>query len=263
MSKVGFEFQEKADPQSLSYLEKINNSLNFLFGAVRAIKIDLPEVFRIRGNVTVDRVDNLPPLQIANFPDQRGLFSQLGKQIEDLQVSTLKAFRASTPNGQSEVKIGNEVVIKNWNDLVDGFEELKKGLNILINKDDDEKGNPTEVSITNFPPQMVPQPVTSVDIKGLRGFAKSTAVTVPATGVTPLPSPSLSNRRSLVAYNNDASATLYIGGSDVTASNGIPVPAGTYSPAVDASPGLVVYGVSSSGSIDIRVLELSQDAIGA
>ena len=116
----------------------------------------------------------------------------------------------------------------------------------------------TAIRSLRFP---VPTPVTQIDVNPLRGVFKTTAVTV-TTSATALPTSSLSNRRSIIVYNNDASVTLYIGGSDVSATNGVPVTAGTYSAPVDAGSSMTLYGIAAS-SINVRVLEMGNDAIGS
>ncbi len=121
---------------------------------------------------------------------------------------------------------------------------------------------PKSIEVSNFPPQKVPQPVTNININPLRGYVHTTAATV-STTLTPLPTYGvLNNRRSIMIFNNDDSDTVYIGGSDVTASNGLPVLAQTYSPVIDAGVRMILYGVVSSGSANVRVMEVSNDAIG-
>jgi hypothetical protein len=58
---------------------------------------------------------------------------------------------------------------------------------------------------------------------------------------------------SLIFYNN-GSVTVFLGGSDVTTSNGVPVKAGTWSPAL-ASGKDAVYGIVASGTVEVRILE--------
>ncbi len=119
---------------------------------------------------------------------------------------------------------------------------------------------PTRVSIDNFPPQKIPQPVTNISINALAGTAKSRNITV-GTSATPLPDEVLASRRSLVIYNN-SSQTLYVGGSDVTTTNGMPVPASSYSPAFDAGEKMVVYGIVASTTANVRTLEISDIRTG-
>ena len=120
---------------------------------------------------------------------------------------------------------------------------------------------PDAISVNNFPPFPVSSPVTHISINSLRGFVKTTAATVTTT-LTTLPSYGvLDNRRSILVYNN-SSNTIYIGGSDVTSTNGMPVPASSYSPILDCGISMILYGIATAGSNDIRVLEVSDENSG-
>jgi hypothetical protein len=57
----------------------------------------------------------------------------------------------------------------------------------------------------------------------------------------------------VVAYNNDASVTMYVGSSAVTTSTGIPVAAGK-SISLDLEPAEVAYAIVASGTLNARVL---------
>jgi len=103
-------------------------------------------------------------------------------------------------------------------------------------------------------------PVSNININPLRGEVKTRAITVTAE-LTPLPNEVLSYRRGLTIYNN-GSVTVYIGGSTMTINDGLPIPAGTYSPALDAGPRMILYGRTISGSSDVRVFEVSNENIG-
>lgn len=121
---------------------------------------------------------------------------------------------------------------------------------------------PDSISVDNFPPQKIPQPVTNININPLRGFIKTTAATVKTT-LTVLPTYGvLDDRRSIMIFNNSSSTTVYIGGSDVTSTNGLPVLAQTYSPSIDAGVRMILYGVVSSGTANVRVIEISNEATG-
>lgn len=128
-----------------------------------------------------------------------------------------------------------------------------------------EAGNiefPESIAVNNFPPQKIPQPVSHININAHNGYIKTTATTV-TSSLTTLPGYGvLDNRRAVQVYNNDASATLYIGGSDVTTTNGIPVPAQSFSTIIDAGETMILYGVVSTGSINVRVIEISDEAGG-
>lgn len=81
---------------------------------------------------------------------------------------------------------------------------------------------------------------------------RSEAVTVTTSATTIATGPS--DGESDVLIYNDSDATVYLGGSDVTSSNGLPVVSG-------ASAGMVLrrtdnlYGITASGSKAVRVLE--------
>jgi hypothetical protein len=84
---------------------------------------------------------------------------------------------------------------------------------------------------------------------------RPTAVTV-TTSPTPLPTNPLEYRRALVIHNNGAS-TIYLGDSSVTTSNGIPLVAGEkIAFDIQNNPNVTVYAIST-GSVDVRVLELA------
>lgn len=55
-------------------------------------------------------------------------------------------------------------------------------------------------------------------------------------------------------YNN-GSATIYIGGSDVTTANGTPVAAGEHYAADLGTVAEAVYGIVASGTVEVRVFE--------
>jgi len=121
---------------------------------------------------------------------------------------------------------------------------------------------PKDIAINNFPPTKTPQPVTHININSLIGIVHSTTTTVTTT-LTTLPGYGvLDNRRSVVFYNNSDDTTIYIGGSNVTSSNGLPVEAKSFSPSFDSGPRQVWYGVTSSGTADVRATELSDESSG-
>lgn len=83
--------------------------------------------------------------------------------------------------------------------------------------------------------------------------AKSTGITVTTTAA-PLISSALVGRRVITIYNNGA-GPIYIGGSDVTTSNGYPIPA-TGQLSIDLHAALTLWAVAGS-SINVRILELA------
>jgi hypothetical protein len=60
--------------------------------------------------------------------------------------------------------------------------------------------------------------------------------------------------QSIVIYNASA-ATVYVGGADVTTSNGAPVAATSWGPSFDLSISDQVYGIVAASTSEVRVLE--------
>lgn len=120
---------------------------------------------------------------------------------------------------------------------------------------------PSSVEISNFPPQRIPKPATSININSLRGPVLATQVTVAATA-TATPTTSISQRRSLIIYNN-SSQTVYLGDENVNTNDGFPVPASQYSPPMDLGDNVELYAIVSSGTADVRIFEASMDGQGA
>jgi hypothetical protein len=196
---------------------------------------------------------DLSPLQIGleNIDNAlRSLSTSVARQkAPEIVMPKAKEFPKSISLNESEA-------------ILDALEDVTKGINGL--RDVIEEGNssemPRSVTVENFPPQHIPTPVTNININPLRGVIYTTAVTVSASA-TPLPATSLENRRSVSVYNN-SSQTLYVGGANVTTSNGVPVPASSYSNIFDAGEHMILYGVVASSTADIRVLEVSNEATG-
>lgn len=62
---------------------------------------------------------------------------------------------------------------------------------------------------------------------------------------------------SSLSFYNESAVTVYLGGSDVTTANGVPVPADSWSPGLDLylTTDDAVYGIVAAGSAEVRVLE--------
>lgn|SRR3990167_5655434 len=254
-----FKFLEQADPRTLSLLEKLINGLGFLLQAVRSIRIDLPKIYTVQGMVNVGRILDLPPVSVKNLQELTPYFAGLSKEITNLQLETINLVSAleKAQKNQKDLKFPETFNIKGFNDLLADMEELKKGFNLLINKE--QIAPASKVEITNFPIQKYPLPVTNININPLQGFGKSTNQTL-TTVLSTIPSyGQLFHRRALVIFNNSAATTIYIGGSDVTSDNGLPVLAQASSPVIDAGYNMIIYGLTASGTADIRVFELSRD----
>lgn len=204
-----------------------------------------PKSMEVYGNVGVTE---MPPVMVSNLKD-------LEKTLSDLQKTTLQVIQSQKVDFPKGMEISNEVKIDAWNDLLLRIDETNKGLNLLLNQ---EKTGASKVEVMNFPIPKIPTPVTNISINPLQGFVHTTQNSV-GTSVTALPNyGQLFNRRSLQIYNNTAT-TIYIGGSDVTTSNGIPVPANSYSSIIDAGYRMIVYAIAASPVSDIRCLEVSHD----
>ena len=122
---------------------------------------------------------------------------------------------------------------------------------------------PNSISVDNFPVQKYPIPPTNININGLRGPVKSTQLDVGDT-ITQLPDTNLENRRSIIVWNNSTDTVLWIGDSSVTVAIGIPVKPQNYSPALDLSTTVNLYGICDTGqTVDARILELSMVGVGA
>lgn len=220
-------------------------------------EINIPKPLPFPTSMDINSIKELPPVVVSNLRD----FTTL---ISDLQLTTLQAMETLRVKFPDSFKITNEVKVNDFSELLDGIEELKKGFNILIKATQESKGmdsgKPLTVEIVKDLPRPMATPVTNFSLNGLGGFAKSTQVTV-TSSLTPLPGEVLSSRRSMLIYNN-GNQTVEIGGSTFTFGNGMPVPATSYSPVIDASSKLILYARVTSGSVDIRVLELSDIATG-
>ena len=135
-----------------------------------------------------------------------------------------------------------------------------KGIKIEVR--DIEFPDTIDANVVNFPPQKIAQPVSHISINSLSGTVHQTTTTVTTT-LTTLPGYGvLDNRRSLIFYNNDSDNTIFIGGSTVTTSTGFPVEAKSYSPSFDSGPLQRWYGVTSTGTAEVRTLEIPDEASG-
>lgn len=231
-----------------AYLNAVNGQLESLKTAIEKIRLTIPEVQTVRGTV-----------KVSEMPESK-VWREISGQLANLELAVSNIKLEVPP--QQEIKIPE--MPKSFS--ITEAKQLIKKLDTISEKLDELPRSfpsfefPQSISVDNFPPVKAPTPVTHMSINSLAGFAKSRAITV-STTPTPLPDEVLAYRRSLVIYNNAAS-TIYVGGSDVTATNGMPVPATSYSPAFDAGPKMIVYAVTASGTANVRVLELSDENSG-
>lgn len=219
----------------------------------------------VRKAVVATKPDRLPKVQqvkiINPTPPVQLPISPLIKKLEEVEQA-IGRIKLEVPK-QQEIKIPalpKTIGMAEGKAILKALQEVAEKLDGLP-KEFPEVHIPTSVEISNFPPQKYPMPVTNININPLRGFAKSNVVALNATTPAPLPGEVLAYRRSIIMFNSH-SATVYIGGSDVSAANGLPVLANSYSPALDAGPKMIIYGITGSGSGNVRVLEVSNENIG-
>lgn len=246
---LNFEFN---DPKTTEILSKIGNALAIIHKKIP--QLNIPKVFNVTGRVEA-KVTELPAVKIKNFEDIAKYFDglqirldQLAKAISLVSSQKIEFPKIDFPKYEApNVSINQAEVISSIKALEASLGKAIGGINF-----------PKSVDIGNFPRQMIPQPVTNINVNGLQGVAKTTSATV-GTTLTQLPSyGQLDSRRSLIVYNN-SSNTIYIGGSDVTTSNGLPIPANSFSPGIDAGYNLVVYGIASQAGNNVRVMEVSKE----
>ncbi len=241
--KMVFEKNEDAEVKDL--LRKIGQALPIIHKAIPR-SFTLPKIFNIKGSVKVEN-----PISVNNL-------SGVEKRLENVETSIrmLATAISSIPQQKIEfpkldipkqekidfspiVEAVQKLETPSKEDSIPVLRDIKKTMQALVDK-----------------PTFTPQPVTSVSIRPLQGSIKTTSATVGST-LTKLPTyGQLFSRRSVMVYNNSAN-TIYIGGSDVTSSNGMPVPANSYSPILDCGYNMILYGIAATGSNDVRVIEIA------
>ena len=245
-------FEKKDDQQVVTLLEKIGNALPIMVKSFPRSVI-LPKIFQVRGTVAVTNaisVNNLTTLE-KKMDDLGTKFSlgmaSLAQAISSVSNQKIEFPKLDIPKAE---KIDFTPVIEaiqnqdkpSKDDSTPVLRDIKKVMQAIADK-----------------PTMTTQPVTNINVNALQGFSKTTSVTVRTT-LTKLPSYGvLNNRRTMIIFNNSASVTVYVGGSDVTTTNGMPILAQSYSPAIDAGVYMIIYGVTSSSTADVRVMEVSSN----
>lgn len=253
---LNVKFKEEGNTELTSSLNKIGQGLVVIYNHLKGLKFELPKIFKVEGSVNVESVVDLPPVHIQNFKDLKPYFESLEKSLKYL--STAITLVASKTPVESKVV---PTINFDTKPLLSALQELKE----VSGKPTDNKQvvnmlrNLNEgIGMLVDKPTFVPPAVTNVTLNALQGFVHTTSSTI-GTSVVTLPNyGQLFNRRSVIIYNN-SSNTIYLGGSDVTTSNGLPVPASSYSPILDAGYNMIVYGIASQGGNNVRVLEVSKD----
>lgn len=288
-------FSVRVDNQETTLFKEIAQNTRGVKGKLEAIdksiaskdySISLPAITSLKDiklNVDNVKVSNFPtPLKevkVSNLsdiklPETKTIdISSLERHLNDLKQA-FKAVSEYLPHLKSKefpkFTFPKEISVKEAEDIIEAY---KKGTQILS---DDlvalseviktrDSSVPTngkgeiEVVVSNFPPQHIPTPVTNININSLKGVPKSTLVSV-GTSATPLPATPLTQRRSLILFNDSAN-TIYMGGADVTTADGLPVTTQTYSPPIDAGQYMIVYAIAESAS-NVRVFEVSNNQEG-
>lgn len=245
--------KHEEDKTLVSTIEKIGQAIALIYSQVKK-PITLPKVLTVQGKVEVIKQS---PITITNL-------NELGKYFQSLeQKLTIWAQAASTaqPTPVNFPKIDfpkNEPV--DMSGVITAVQSLEKALQGREKSSDTAILRKIQEGIDSLAsrPVMTPQPVTNVTLNASQGYVKTTAATV-GTTVTQLPSyGQLFNRRSLQIFNN-SNNTIYVGGSDVSTSNGIPVLGNSYSNVFDSGYDMIIYGVASQGGNNVRCIETSKD----
>lgn len=167
------------------------------------------------------------------------------KELKALQ-SAVEGIKITTPKNTSV----------NLKPVIKALESLKKNFNTKPPKFE----FPDSIAVNNWPPTKTPQPVTNININPLRGIVHTSSTSVTST-LTTLPGYGvLDGRRSIIFQNTSVTIDVYIGGSDVSTSNGYVLEASAVSPAFDSGPLQKWYAITSSGTADIRVVEIQNDS---
>jgi hypothetical protein len=230
-------------------IEVSNQPKEVIVSNLKDIKIDIPQP------IVPEKIDLLP-LEKA-VKDLKTSFSDVARQLPSLKPDPVVI-----PKYPEQKPFPKELSMTEGKDIVEEVQGLRADIEqlykLLETKEFGGEGS-GKVEVTNFPPQHIPTPVTNININSLKGSVKTTAVTV-TSAATLLPDTALSQRRSLIIYNV-SSNTIYVGGSDVSTSNGIPILAGATSPSIDAGDQMKLYGIASSPSA-VRIFEVSNNIEG-
>lgn len=202
-------------------------------------------------SIPEQKVDMLPLVDAVK--GLKSVVSSINEQLPGLKPQKITFPKLEVPKQMSvkEAKDIIEALSDGLQGVRDDLGKVYEAINSIDIKTVGGGGGSTVVSSAR---------VTDVNINGLRGLLKTTAVTV-GTSATLLPPITLPHRRSLTIYN-ESSNDIYIGGADVTTSNGLPIPAKSYSPPLDAGEIMKVYAVAASPSA-VRVFEASSEREGS
>lgn len=259
----GITFPEVKIPETVTLDQ---NQKDEIVSAVKNIKIPEPKDFPQKMDVGVDGIIK-KLTEIITFLEKDKISKVFGtvdvRSMPELNlkplIDAINKIKVDLPKQKnSDFKIDLSPVISAINELNDNvisltelsgnedvislLRQVSEGIGALYNK-----------------PTFVPPAVTNVNINALQGIVKTTSMTISTTAVA-IPTSPVANRRSIQIYNNSTN-DIYIGGEDVTTSNGIPVSPSSFSQALDMGQNMTLYGIST-GSSNIRILEISSEASG-
>lgn len=97
--------------------------------------------------------------------------------------------------------------------------------------------------------------ITVVDIAPLTYNILSSTTTI-TTSATPIPATPMVGRRNIAIRLNSTTDTVYIGNSSVTTVTGFPLDSSCPAITIDVDDSVVVYGIVSAGTADVRCVEV-------
>ena len=253
-SELDFKFQEIADPKTVTLLSKIGQALAKIYSAIPKTVV-LPKIFPISGKVEVVKT---PPVVITNLNEIGPYFQSLEQKLTvwAQAASTAKPPEITFPKFDFPK---NETTV-DMSGVISAVQSLEKALQGREKSSDTAILRRMSDTLSEYAsrPTMTTPPVTNINLNALEGVTKTTSATV-GTGLTTLPTyGQLPARRTLIIYNNSAN-TIYLGGSDVTINNGLPLPTSSYSPPIDAGYNMIVYGIAATSGNNVRIMEVSKD----
>ena len=229
-------------------ISKLVDGLAEIKKAVADNKIEIPKTQQMTGKVEVTNQQEYP-------------FERIHMALRSIEVK-LGNLKIEVPKQTSQVKMPEfpkSISLNEAKEIISALSDLKQ--QIVDSPKPKDVNFPKSIAVNNFPPTKYPMPVTNININPLRGEVKTRSITV-TTSLTPLPNEVLAYRRSLIIFNNSTTITVYVGGSTMLATDGLPILPQTYSPAIDAGPKMILYGRTASSSADVRVFEASNENIG-
>lgn len=269
---TGSQFQE-----SQSLLQKINEQMTVL----NDIKQE-----QLSGTIAINNLDELPPIAVSNlsdisFPEKMDVSGQvdvsslppvkitnlvevtssINQALAALQSTVVSAISASKTVVPKSTTINGEVKISEWSELLDGIEELKKGFNLLIAKENTgfDASTPMKVEIVADLPRLVPQPVTHVSIKAVStsdGVTEVKLVADPATGHLQVDSTGGGSGGGGTQYTDGATTPTHPVGTIPVFDNG-----GSIKAVSAANPLPVTASFSPSGTQDVNLTKVGGSAV--